>query len=223
MKPRILISTPREGGENYVRAVERAGGRAVPVYCPPADETGYAGLVLCGGGDVADRYTQMTNPAPVDVDEERDRAELALTAAFLSAGRPILGICRGHQVINLVLGGTLILDLPPAGRAMHTRAEGRDRLHPVRTEPDSFVGRLYGSACRVNSAHHQAVDRLAADLRAVQWSEDGVLEALEHSSAPVWGVQWHPERLTGADGTADGSAIFRAFFDLCQNLSERII
>lgn len=213
---RILISTPREGGPNYIRAVERAGGTAVPACCPPADASGYDGLVLCGGGDLEDRYAGGVNPAPADVDGARDRSELALIPAFLDAGRPILGICRGHQLLNLVLGGTLIPDLPAAGRAVHTRSEGRDRLHLVRAEAGSFADRLYGSVSRVNSAHHQAVDRPAPCLRAVQWSEDGVPEALEHTSAPVWGVQWHPERLDGSMGTAEGGLLFRAFLDLCR-------
>ncbi|MCI8537318.1 MAG: gamma-glutamyl-gamma-aminobutyrate hydrolase family protein [Oscillospiraceae bacterium] len=215
MNLRILISTPREGGPNYVRAVEQAGGAAVPSFCPQADPSGYDGLVLCGGGDLEDQYAGGANPAPAGVDGDRDRAELALIPAFLETGRPILGICRGHQLLNLVLGGTLILDLPPAGLALHTRPAGRDRLHPVRAAADSFAVRLYGGVSQVNSAHHQAVDRLAPGLRAVQWSEDGVLEALEHASAPVWGVQWHPERLDGSGGTAEGGLLFRAFLDLC--------
>lgn len=213
---RIFISTPREGGPNYVRAVEQAGGTAVPAYCPPADPSGYDGLVLCGGGDLEDRYTGGVNPAPSDVDGDRDRSELALIPAFLAAGRPILGICRGHQLLNFAFGGTLTLDLPAASRAVHTRWEGQDRLHLVRTEAGTFASRLWGSVSRVNSAHHQAVDRLAPSLRAVQWSEDGVLEALEHRSAPVWGVQWHPERLDGFGGTAEGGLLFRAFLDLCR-------
>lgn len=216
MKPRILISTPEEGGVNYIRAVEGSGGIAVPAYCPPGEAGGYDGLVLCGGGDLGDRYTGAVNPAPADVDLRRDRAELALISAFLDAGLPILGICRGHQILNAALGGTLILDLPPAGRAVHTQAEGADQVHLVRTEPDSFAGRLYGETCQVNSAHHQAVDRLADGLRAVQWAEDGVVEALEHRSAPLWGVQWHPERLDGAAGTVEGRALFCAFLALCQ-------
>lgn len=216
MKPRILISGGKSGCPNYIRAVEDAGGKAAAVYAQVPDAFGYDGLVLCGGGDVADRFTGAVNPAPMEVDPGRDQAELTLIQAFLRAGRPILGICRGHQVLNLALGGTLILDLSPMGRTVHTREQGQDKCHPVRSNEGSLAWRLYGPTCVVNSAHHQAVDRLASGLTATQWSEDGVVEAFESSTLPVWGFQWHPERLYGDNGTADGGQVFRAFLSRCE-------
>lgn len=119
----------------------------------------------------------------------------------------VLGICRGHQVINVFFGGTLVQDLPG-----HGAAGDIDRLHFVRTAA-SPLRELYGERHVVNSAHHQAVDRLGSGLRALQWAPDGTVEALCHRTLPVWGVQWHPER-TG--GYLDGVRLFRWFLSLCR-------
>ena len=117
------------------------------------------------------------------------------------------------QVINVFFGGTLIQDLPG-----HGQVRGADRLHPVRTGASPLRG-LWGEGVIVNSAHHQAVARLGAGLEAAQWAPDGTVEALFCRKKPVWGVQWHPERLAGAlavDGTAEGARLFRAWLDLCR-------
>ena len=123
----------------------------------------------------------------------------------------VLGICRGLQVLNVFFGGTLIQDLPG-----HSQAAGRDRLHRVRTAPSPLQD-LFGETLVVNSAHHQAADRLGQGLRAVQWAIDGTVEAVIHQSLPVWGVQWHPERLAGPlslSGAADGGCLFTAWLAL---------
>ena len=141
-------------------------------------------------------------------DRERDRAELALAEAFLTWERPVLGICRGMQVLNVFFGGALLQDLPG-----HSQAAGRDRLHRVRTAP-SPLRELYGQDVVVNSAHHQAADRLGSGLRAVQWAPDGVVEAAVHETLPAWGVQWHPERLSGPfalPGAAEGTPLIAAW------------
>lgn len=175
----------------YRRAVEAAGGRLC-VSREMEESVTCDGLLLPGGGDVASwRYGQPDcgsyppNPA-------QDQAELALLEWFVRAEKPILGICRGMQVINIGFGGTLIQDLPG-----HSGLTGSiDRLHAVHTAP-SFLTEVCGAECLVNSSHHQAVDRLGRGLRAVQWAPDGVVEAVCHETLPVWGVQWHPERRYG--------------------------
>ena len=192
---------------NYLRAVESVGGRICFSREITAAE-GCDGLLLPGGGDLAPWRYGQTDGGSQPPDEVRDEAELALAAEFVAQKRPILGICRGMQVLNVRLGGTLTQDLPG-----HSAVCGCDRLHPVRTAP-SFLTPLCGEACIVNSTHHQAVNRLGDGLHAVQWAADGVVEALCHETLPLWGVQWHPERLCGPlarVGAVDGGAVFRWF------------
>ena len=118
-------------------------------------------------------------------DKARDRAELALFQAFFQAGRPILGVCRGMQVINIALGGDLIQDLPPEQKIFHTSCQG-DLVHPIFAPEGSVLHQLYGHIFSVNSAHHQAVDRLGEGLRATAWSESGFPEAVELPIPKGW-------------------------------------
>lgn len=146
------------------------------------------------------------NTASRGLTPDRDAAELALLKRFSAAKKPILGICRGLQIINVAFGGTLIQDLPG-----HNAVNGMDRLHNVCMTP-SFLQVLYGTTMLTNSAHHQAVDQLGQGLRAVQWAPDGTVEALCHTQLPIWAVQWHPERM---NVVTDGVRLFRAFLSLC--------
>ena len=186
--------------ENYRRAVERAGGEVRF----GGESSGCDALVLPGGGDLQPwRYGQR-NTASRGMEPERDAAEWELLRRF--SGRPVLGICRGMQVINVFYGGTLHQDLPG-----HSAIGGHDRFHPVKLLPGVFKGSCGG--CRaVNSAHHQGVDQLGQGLCAAAWAEDGVIEAIVHARLPVWGVQWHPERMPGDSGTG----LFQAFLELCR-------
>nr|WP_326183797.1 gamma-glutamyl-gamma-aminobutyrate hydrolase family protein [uncultured Oscillibacter sp.] len=188
---------------NYQRAVECAGGRV-------RFSGGVAGcdaLLLPGGGDMEPWRYGQNNTASRGLEPERDAAELLLMDRFTAMKKPVLGICRGLQTINVFFGGTLVQDLPG-----HSDVGGIDRLHGVRTAP-SPLRALYGERCVVNSAHHQAADRLGAGLRVVQWAPDGTVEALCHQSLPVWGVQWHPERI---GDILDGGRLFQTFLAFCQ-------
>lgn len=191
---------------NYRRAVEEAGGR--PVFSEEAPEAAgtCGGLLLPGGGDLEPWRYGQPNTASRGLEPERDAAELLLLEQFTAAGKPVLGVCRGLQTVNVFFGGSLIQDLPG-----HSALEDGDRLHPVRTAP-SFLRPVCGEEAVVNSAHHQAADRLGTGLEAVQWAPDGVVEALEHRTLPVWAVQWHPERLPGALGRR----LFGAFLERCR-------
>ena len=212
LRPTVFCWGQPEQYGNYRTAVERAGGRTLQALDPLAAERCDA-LLLPGGGDVEPWRYGQTDTASRGLEPERDRAELALLEQFTAAGKPVLGICRGMQVINVFFGGTLIQDLPG-----HGQVRGADRLHPVRTGASPLRG-LWGEGVIVNSAHHQAVARLGAGLEAAQWAPDGTVEALFCRKKPVWGVQWHPERLAGAlavDGTAEGERLFRAWLDLCR-------
>ena len=216
MKPELQISLGSNLVTNYPLAVEAFGGTPRAAYLPEPEADRCAGLILTGGEDVVPARYGQENTACFGTDEARDEAEFRLMEAYLRAGKPILGICRGHQVLNVCLGGTLCQHLPTAEAHMPTR-EG-DRVHMTRALDGSFPAALYGGSFAVNSAHHQGLDRLAPDLEAVQWSEDGVIEACRHRSLPVWSVQWHPERMClrhAREDTVDGGLLFRQFIRLC--------
>lgn len=204
--PAIQISGPEGRMDNYIRAVERAGGVPVPGYAPePAPHC--LGLVLCGGGDLDPAWFGQEDRGSHPPDPRRDEAELALVRTWLSWGRPILGICRGMQVINVALGGTLFQDLGAERAALHQGEE--DVFHPIRTAEGSLLAHLFGPSAAVNSAHHQAAGRLGAELTATAWAPDGTIEGLEHQRLPVTGVQFHPERLPETGGIHPGGCLFR--------------
>ena len=217
MEPNILISTGGGDAAGYLAAVEAAGGRGTARYLPGPDLS-YDGLLLAGGGDMDPALFGQTDRGSRDIDRARDEAELALLDAFLGAGKPVLAVCRGHQVVNVWLGGDLIQDLGPALAPFHGGGE-EDRVHPVRAEEGSLLRRLYGPVLTVNSSHHQALGRLGRGLAVTARSEGGVVEALEHETLPLISVQFHPERMTGARArpdTVDGGAIFRAFLEMAK-------
>lgn len=214
--PLILISAGTGNPENYVKAVAAAGGASEAAYLPKPDAARFDGLLLTGGGDVDPARYGQENTASVGIDPARDEAEFALINSFLQAGKPILGICRGHQILNVALGGTLIQHLPNA----HLHTGKQDLIHPVSTVRGSLLHRLYGAEFVSNSSHHQAVGIPADGMCVTAWSENGaVVEACEHESLPVFSVQFHPERMTPeltAGAAADGLPVIRAFLELCK-------
>ena len=216
MKPELQISLGSNLVRNYPEAVEAYGGIPLAAYLPEPQPERCAGLILTGGEDVDPAFYGRENKACFGLGPERDRQEFRLIEAYLRAGKPILGICRGHQVLNVFFGGSLTQHLPTAESHMPTR-EG-DRVHETRAEAGSFSALLYGKIFPVNSAHHQGIDRLAPELEAVQRASDGVIEACRHTRYPVYSVQWHPERMCLArarEDTVDGGILFRWFIGLC--------
>ena len=214
--PRIQISGSPGPLTNYCSAVEQLGGIAVAGYAPQPDLS-CDGLLLCGGGDIDPARYGQADQGSQPPDPVRDQAELELFHAFLQAGKPIFGICRGMQLINVALGGTLVQDLPPLVRPFHGGGEA-DCVHPIRAAEGSLLHRLYGPVFPVNSSHHQAVDRLGSGLIATAWGESGFVEGLEHPSLPIFAVQFHPERMSFArrrPDTVDGAPLFTHFFSLC--------
>lgn len=199
-------------GTSYVRALTGVG--LVPLVVPPLLDPSHArcildavsGVLLTGGADVhPDAYGQPPHPRLEETDRQRDAVEIALLRGARERRLPVLAICRGIQVVNVALGGTLVQDLP-SDRPSSTRHAPAGR-HALRVAPGSLLHRTIGNVTRVNSRHHQAVNELAPGLRAVAWSADGVVEALEWAgeSAPwMLAVQWHPEDDTDP-------ALFRGF------------
>ena len=186
LSPRILISGADGKMSNYVRAVRAAGGTPVSGYCPPPDLS-CAGLLLCGGGDLDPVLYGQPDQGSQPPDPARDQAELELFRAFYQAGRPILGVCRGMQIINVALGGTLLQDLGDVRRPSHTHPQA-DQVHPVRAQPGSLLHTLYGPRFSVNSSHHQAVDCPAPGLVLTLRAVDGVPDRAPlppHSGGPV--------------------------------------
>jgi putative glutamine amidotransferase len=185
---------------DYVRAVERAGARALLV--PPSEggveETLDAldGLIFSGGSDLdPETYGQEAHPETKDVVPERDRAELALLEAALARDMPILAVCRGSQVLNVALGGDLVQHLPDVvGDEKHKHAPGEFADHDVALEPETRLASLLGDRTPVKSHHHQGFGRLGSGLREAARAEDGTLEAVEDPSKRfALGVLWHPE------------------------------
>jgi len=189
----------------YAHAVARAGGRAV--LLPPALGTvettlvAVAGLILCGGPDLDPaRYGQSRVATTAHLAPERDAPELELAWAALERDLPLLGICRGMQVLNVLRGGTLHQHLPEVvGHDGHAARPGHFDAHRVRTAPGTRVSAVLGAETTVMSGHHQGIDHVGGGLVASAWSPDGAVEALEDPDRRfAVGVLWHPEQ--GDDG-----------------------
>ncbi len=185
---------------DYVRAVERAGGRALLV--PPSNEgveetlDSLDGLIFSGGSDLdPELYGQDVHPETRDVARGRDDAELALLRAALERDLPVLAICRGSQVLNVALGGDLVQHLPDVvADGTHKHTPGVFADHEVELEAGSRLGGLLGERAPVKSHHHQGYGRLGEGLRAAARAEDGTVEALEAPERRfAVGVLWHPE------------------------------
>lgn len=207
----------------YADSVARAGG--MPVLLPPVPGVEHVvtrldGLILAGGGDIEPgRFGAQAHPETGAARPDRDAAELALASAALSHRVPLLGICRGLQVLNVALGGTLHQHLPDlVGHDGHSPVTGGYGTHEVKVAPDSRLAAALGapaaSELAVPTHHHQAADRLGEGLVATAWTADGVIEAVEWAgeapdeqgepgSAFVLAVQWHPE-------AGDDPSLFRA-------------
>lgn len=193
----------------YADAVLMA--RGIPLLLPPTDDpllrqsalSHCDGLLLPGGGDPDPRfYSEPPHPLLGEVDFAQDRFEMALFALAQIRGLPVLGICRGMQLVNVALGGSLYQDISLAGAAplLHRQNAPRSAtIHKVEISPDSELYRLLGSsAVYTNSMHHQAVRRAGEGLRVVARAPDGIAEAMENADGSLLLVQWHPEALLQA-------------------------
>ena len=220
MKPRILLAANLTR-EWYADAVNQCGGEAITTYC---EDKGldYDGLILCGGNDVDPAYYREEMNGAINIDYARDVFEMKLAKDFIEVGKPVMGICRGFQLLNVYFGGSLHQHI--INVAEH-RVEGMvARTHEVVAADGSIARQLYGERFVVNSIHHQAVKCLGEGLRITMASVDGeTVEGFEHERLPVFGVQWHPERMCFArrrEDTVDGALIFEYFVRMCKRHKE---
>lgn len=213
MQPRILVLNP--GKPFYEEVVTACGAEAVCLKYPEVS-TDYDGLLLCGGGDIDPLRYGQENCGSKNIVPQRDENEIDFAKAFVKARKPILGICRGMQLLNVVLGGSLYQHIPTAD--VH-HAPG-DAVHTVTAVEKSYLSKAYGKHFPVNSAHHQAIEKLGEGLKVTLRSDmDNTIEAVEHESLPVFGVQWHPERIclsNRREDTVDGLRVIQHFVDLCK-------
>ncbi len=189
--------------KNYICAIEEHGGIPRILYpdIPSSEFTDIDGLLLTGGGDIHPRYfDQEWHPSLKYVNEDRDELELPLAQEAIEADLPVFGICRGIQVMSVAMQGSLYQDVPSQLTDPLTHPAknlNEDSEHEIEIEPDSRLSKLIGkSSDEVNSAHHQAVDRIGEGFIVTARSEDKVVEAIENPSKRfALGVQYHPERM----------------------------
>jgi putative glutamine amidotransferase len=200
----------------YIRAVQAAGGIPLlltPHFTPEVQAALWQrldGLVLTGGGDIEPaQYGQPRHPAVDDISTARDELELGLTRRAVADDIPLFAICRGMQVLNVALGGTLVQHIPSErpGALLHSqKAPRHEPTHAVKVMGEGTrLGRVLGVLeLQVNSMHHQAIERLGDGLREVAWAPDGIVEGVEISGDDRFalGVQWHPEELVERDQAA---------------------
>ncbi|MBR6770654.1 MAG: gamma-glutamyl-gamma-aminobutyrate hydrolase family protein [Lachnospiraceae bacterium] len=241
----ILIVGRSPDTINYESALHQMGASFLTTLdsaCFPY----FDGLLLPGGGDIDPSLFGEQNRGSKNIDKELDTIQLQALDFFIQTKKPVLGICKGMQIINVGLGGTIIQDMGD----IKNRQDGssiqkindlsnieavfnpqdilerhawnqEDRVHPTHLITDSFLSCLYQTDSLItNSAHHQSIGKLGRGLQIIQWADDGIPEGIVHSSLPLFGVQWHPERQFPKyrkkdKDLADGRLVFSYFVNLC--------
>lgn len=210
-----------------IQAVTKSGG--IPIILPsidPEDAPSYVdlfdGLLMLGGFDIDPTFfNEEPHYNLGETYRKRDLFEIALLKAAIKAGKPVMGICRGMQVINVALGGTLYQDLsedPQAKLKHNQQAPGNLPTHHVNIQSGSMLSSLIGERSYVNSRHHQALHQLAPSLQTVAKSDDGVIEAVESKlNAQILGVQWHPENMFKHN--QESQALFTNFIERSNNVN----
>ena len=207
--------------KSYAWAIAANGGiplvaldhNSIQEYCEIGD-----GLLMPGGMGYSPIDGQETST--IEGHARKEAYESDLYHAFKRAGKPILGLCDGHHKINCEEGGTLLLNVAEVYKVTHFLT-----AHKLKTTPGSFINEVWGDDFYVNSYHGFAVDKLGDNLKITACSPEGVPEALEHESLPIWGVQFHPERMRGdnifpAEGV-DGDLIFKKFLSKCAEIRDQ--
>lgn len=208
---KIAIAGKKADTENYVRYVMSAGLEPL-VTLNSGDIACCDALLLPGGGDITPAFFGEKNHGSRSIDTELDILQFQALDLCVREKKPVLGICKGMQVINVGFGGTIIQDLDTA--ELHKYKDG-DQYHDTVVENASWLHHLYGTHITVNSAHHQAVGKTGTGIKVIQRSiPDGCPEALVHENLPVFGVQWHPERLDSNRSKLSGGKVLTYFVSL---------
>jgi len=208
--------------KNYAEAMEAAGAIILNTSAYDKDTVSQLmemadGLFLTGGTDIEPHYyNEPTQEYCGSLDSWRDDLECAWAKAFLSAGKPILGVCRGMQMLNVIMGGSLWQDITAQTQIIHPY----DSIHKINTAENSILRELFSEEFEVNSFHHQSIKETGAELIPTAWdASTQIIEAFHHQSLPVWAVQWHPERMIGEDRYTkvgpDMMPLFQFFVNKC--------
>lgn len=208
--------------KNFEAAVACVGGE--PFLCDVGARPDFlqdaAGVLVPGGCDINPALYGQGLAGSVCINDRLDAFQLKAIDYAVRHCIPILGICRGHQMLNVYFGGTLIQDLPNSSLHAFNQVSFRDEAHETIALRGTFAWGLYHKdRFRVNSAHHQAVDRFGEGLHPAMFSPSGVVEGSFHESLPIFSVQWHPERMMLSHrrpDTEDGTAVFTAFMKLIE-------
>lgn len=201
---KIAIAGRKSATENYVRYVSSVGAEPV-VTLNQGEIAECDALLLPGGGDINPAFFGKRNSGSRNIDTELDILQLQAFILCSEKQKPILGICKGMQIINVGLGGTILQDLPTA--FLH-RYENKDQYHTSLIARDTWLELLYGREALINSAHHQSVGKVGKGLKIVQHCPlDNCPEAIVHESLPILGVQWHPERLQAEHTSLSGEKV----------------
>jgi putative glutamine amidotransferase len=200
--------------QDYVEALKNAGANCLLVLPQSKEDlssllSSVDGICIPGGHDVDPRYYHQANDGSQPIEAEIDQLDLDVIAIAQEKSIPILGICRGLQIINVALGGSLIQDLPKdiIDHSFSATSNQKNRGHDITIYPGNYLYDLFGDRVEVNTYHHQAIDRLADGLTVCAISSDGVIEAVETEN--ILAVQWHPERMVHMK-------IFQYFVNRCK-------
>jgi len=202
MNKRVLILSPGEKPEPYAEACSIVGIDSV-TSDNYVDPLGFDGLLVAGGPDVDPSLYGQENRGSLDFCRNTDEMELSVIDAFIAAGKPVFGTCRGSQIINVYFGGTLKQHIE--GHSIR-----HNGMHPVRILGESKFAAGLSELTEVNSTHHQCVDELGKDLVLLAKSADGIGEAYYHKSQKLFAVQWHPENIMAKGG----QAVYEIFRDM---------
>ena len=208
---------------NYYNALSRLGAKGIQVTDATAlDPAAFDGLLIPGGVDIHPSIFGEKIDGSRGIDPVLDYLQFTVLDKFLKARKPVLGICRGHQVIAACFGCRLLQDIGPEGNEVHAKKvmTEPDKVHVVRAVPGTLLYGFYGERFAVNSSHHQAVREEKNGYRIMATSEDGFVEAMYHESLPVFSTQFHPERMCfdfASDRFVDGSLILEEFLRRCEN------